>query len=69
MIKGTYTPASGRPRQNYSFVQLTTHFVSFDRPPYYTGLFRTPQPDYSRPPGHWIFPRKPAANGFAAVVP
>jgi hypothetical protein len=67
MLRGTYTPASGRPQQNYNHVELAIYFRSYDVKAEWwgmMGLMHEPVPNYSQP-GTWVLRGRPAANSFA----
>jgi hypothetical protein len=66
MLRGTYQPQSGRPPQNYSYVELATYFENYDRqiPSWgMYGLMHQPVPDYNHP-GKWFLKGRPAAGAF-----
>jgi hypothetical protein len=70
MLRGTYTPQSGRPNQNYSYVQLAVYFRNHDGADPTWGMFgvmRKAVPDWANP-GEWILDKRPAADAFTQVT-
>jgi hypothetical protein len=66
MLRGTYVPKSGRPQQNYNYVEIATYFQNYDlqRSSWgMYGLMHEPVPDYSHP-GTWFLKGRPAAAAF-----
>ena len=66
MLKGTYVPQSGRPQQNYSYVEIADYFQNFDRKVLAWGgygLMHEPVPDFNHP-GKWFLRGRPAAGAF-----
>jgi hypothetical protein len=66
MLRGTYVPQSGRPQQNYNYVELADYFQNFDRKGLAWGgygLMHEPVPNYNQP-GEWFLKGRPAAGAF-----
>jgi polysaccharide biosynthesis protein PslG len=67
MLRGTYQPASGRPQQNYNFVEIAIYFRSQDQKAEWwgmMGLMGEPQPNFNEP-GTWVMRPRPAAGAFS----
>jgi hypothetical protein len=66
MLRGTYVPQSGRPQQNYSYVEIATYFEGYDHQRNSWGMYglmHEPVPDYNHP-GKWFLQGRPAAGAF-----
>ena len=66
MLRGTYVPTSGRPQQNYNYVQIGIYYQNYDRA--FTnwgmyGLLHEPLPNFNQP-GTWFLQGRPAAGAF-----
>jgi hypothetical protein len=71
MMKGTYTPASGRPQQNYSYLQVGIYYRDFDKTSTnfgMYGLFHAPTPTFQQAQP-WFLQAKPAAGAFKDESP
>lgn len=70
MLKGTYRPASGRPPQNYNYVEVAIYFRSYDVKATFFGMYgltHEPVPNFDRP-GEWFLQARPAAGEFRTVA-
>jgi hypothetical protein len=66
MLRGVYQPASGRPQQNYKFVEMAIYFRTYDVKSVWwgmMGLTHEPVPNFARP-GEWFLRGRPAAGAF-----
>ncbi len=66
MMRGVYQPASGRPQQNYNFVEMAIYFRNHDAKAIWwgmLGLMHEGVPNYNQP-GTWFFQGRPAAGAF-----
>ena len=71
MFRGTYVPQSGRPQQNYSYVEIADYFQNFDRKQLAWGgygLMHEPVPNFNQP-GEWFLKGRPAAGAYMDETP
>jgi hypothetical protein len=67
MMRGVYQPASGRPQQNYNYVEIAIYFRNYDVKSEWwgmMGLMHEPVPNYNEP-GTWFLRGRPAASAFS----